>query len=319
MRYDVVGLGACLVDYLASVPKIIGSEEKVNVGGLKRFCGGPTMNNIVQAARLGLKCAWLGKIGDDENGSIIQDKFKIEGLDNEHVKVIPGAESSFTWLVVDSKGNRCIYMFPNITRTITSQEVEDYFSEAIASSRALHSEICQIPLSAVLRGVQIAKKAGTMVIIDMDVDTDILINESKLGTLCELDEIIHGCDVLKAGAEIARNYCGVESNQKAAEKLLSMGPRMVALTMGPHGCAMSNKENYLELPTPYVEVVDTTGAGDAFMGGMSYGVLSDWPIEKIGKFANACGAMCCSGFGPMESGNMSQLINLFGKDELGLS
>lgn len=316
-RYDVVGLGACLVDYIARVPKIIGAEEKINVKSVYHECGGPTTNNLIQASRLGLKAAWMGKIGDDVNGRIILSTFSKEGMDKSFIRVVEGAESSYTWLPVDDKGNRSIYMFSNITRTITPQEVREYFTEAIGEARAFHSEICQIPLDAVLEGLSIARAHGVKTFVDLDVDTGILINNSKLGSKKQLEEILASTYVLKAGGQVAMDYSGQKTIKKTIDFLLAKGPKMVAITLGSKGCALATKEEYLELPTPYVPVVDSTGAGDAFMGGLSYGVLQgNWSLEKTGSLANACGAYCCMRLGAQQSGNYDELLKQFGSDAI---
>ncbi|HXP67809.1 MAG TPA: PfkB family carbohydrate kinase, partial [Candidatus Dormibacteraeota bacterium] len=67
----------------------------------------------------------------------------------------------------------------------------------------------------------------------------------------------------------------------------------VAVTMGPEGCLIATSEKTVHVPGFKVKAVDTTGAGDAFMGGLSYGLLQGWDIQKVGLFANACAALCC--------------------------
>lgn len=109
-RYDIVGLGSCLVDHIAKVPRIIGPEEKINVQAVITGFGGPTTNNLVQAARLGLSTVWIGRIGDDSNGQYILDAFEKEGMDTQFIEIVPGAMSSQTWIAVDQEGQRCIYI-----------------------------------------------------------------------------------------------------------------------------------------------------------------------------------------------------------------
>ena len=67
--------------------------------------------------------------------------------------------------------------------------------------------------------------------------------------------------------------------------------------MGPEGCLIASKEGIAHAPPFRVDVVDTTGAGDAFMGGLSYALLQGWDHERVGTFANACAALCCTKVG----------------------
>src|SRR5450432_4771858 len=72
---QIVGIGSCTVDYFAIVPRLLGPEEKINATRMEIHAGGVTANNLTQVARLGVTTGWLGLIGDDENGRIIQKAF----------------------------------------------------------------------------------------------------------------------------------------------------------------------------------------------------------------------------------------------------
>ena len=117
-KVDVVGIGSCTVDYFAIVPRLLGPEEKINATRMEIHAGGVTANNLTQVARLGASTGWLGLIGDDENGRAIQKAFTDDGMDLSGIEVVKGEHSSLTWIPVDVPGERCIYMFPNVTGKI---------------------------------------------------------------------------------------------------------------------------------------------------------------------------------------------------------
>ena len=129
-RADVVGLGSCTVDFFALVPKLIGSDEKINATGFEIHAGGVTANNLTQVARLGASAAWIGLLGDDDNARIIRQAFAEDGMDLTGIEAVPGERSSFTWIPVDAQGERCIYMFPNVTAKITPEQIRTRFSAA---------------------------------------------------------------------------------------------------------------------------------------------------------------------------------------------
>src|SRR5260370_13418302 len=79
--------------------------------------------------------------------------------------------------------------------------------------------------------------------------------------------------------------------------MLGLAPKVAALTLGSDGCIIASSEKIRHVPALKVEVVDTTGAGDAFMGGLSFGLLQGWDFERVGLFANACAALCCTKVG----------------------
>jgi len=306
-KYDIVGLGSCLVDYIAKVPKIIGPEEKVNVRAVTPGFGGPTTNNLVQASRLGLQTVWVGQIGDDNNGKYIMDAFAAEKMDTDYVTVIPGALSSMTWIAVDDKGDRAIYMCSNITSKITAETVRKQYAQVIGSARLFHSELCQLPLSPVLEGVSIARENGVPVAVDYDVDVDIYIHKNGLGTEQQFETLISYTDIFKSGWSIISAMTGLQDLEQAARQILNKGPKLVAITLGEAGSFLATKEKFVTVPAIQVKTEDTTGAGDAFMGGLSYGVLQGWSLKRIGKFANACGSFCCRTIGAQQVGSREEI------------
>ena len=307
-RYDIVGLGSCLVDHIAKVPRIIGPEEKINVQAVITGFGGPTTNNLVQAARLGLSTVWIGRIGDDSNGQYILDAFEKEGMDTQFIEIVPGAMSSQTWIAVDQEGQRCIYMCSNITCTITPELVRQRYEDVIAGARLFHSELCQLPLAAVLEGARIAKEHKVPVSVDYDVDVETYIHKNNLGTQRELEELLTLTDVYKSGWSITRSLTGMDEPEQAAAQILRRGPRMVAITLGEAGSYLATTEEKVRVPAIPVKTVDSTGAGDAFMVGLGYGLLQKWPLKRMGEFSNACGSYCCQEIGAQYLGDLQEIL-----------
>src|SRR2546427_412100 len=117
-------------------------------------------------------------------------------------------------------------------------------------------------------------------------------------------------DVLKPCKAAAKEITGETDFEKMAAKLLGMGPKTVAVTMGPEGCLLAGGGKMAHVKPFSVKVVDSTGAGDAFMGGLSYGLLQGWDFEKVGTFANACAAICCTKVGARSMGKREEVAAL---------
>src|SRR5215472_12723013 len=166
---DVVGIGSCAVDYFALVPRLLGPEEKINADRMEIHPGGVTANNLTQVARLGASTGWLGLIGDDENGRIIQKAFSADGMDLSGIEIVKGELSSLTWIPVDTAGERCIYMFPNITGKISILQVDSRFAPHIRKAKHFHTEASQLPIVPVRQAMKIAQDAQVRVIFDLDV------------------------------------------------------------------------------------------------------------------------------------------------------
>jgi ribokinase len=293
---DVVGIGSCTVDYFAIVPRLLGPEEKINAERLEVHAGGVTANNLTQVARLGATAGWLGLIGDDDNGRIIQDAFRADGMDLSGIEIVKGQRSSLTWIPVDAAGERCIYMFPNVTGKISAFQVNGRFASHIRAAKHFHTEASQLPLVPVREAMKIAHGANVRVIFDLDVSPNFFA-QSNLGSEQDLVAALRLVDVLKPCKAAARELTGLADFDKMAAELLKLGPKLVAITLGADGCLIATAEKMVHVPAFRPDVVDTTGAGDAFMGGLSYALLQGWDIGRVGLFANACAALNCTKVG----------------------
>jgi ribokinase len=305
----VVGIGSCGVDYFAIVPRLLGPEEKINAERIEVHAGGVTGNNLTQVARLGARAGWLGLIGDDESGRLITRAFAEDGLDLSGVEVIPGEKSTFTWIPVDTKGERCIYMFPNVNGKLRAEQVRTRFAGHIVKARHFHTEASQLPLAPVREGMRIAHEAGVRVIFDLDVAPSHFA-QAKLGCEDELLEALKFVDVLKPCKAAAREITGETDYEKMAVKLLALGPKIVAVTMGAEGTLLASANTIDHVPAFRIDVIDSTGAGDAFMGGLSFGLLQGWELADVALFANACAALCCSKVGARAMGKRADVLAL---------
>jgi len=308
-QVEVVGLGSCAVDFFALVPKLIGADEKINAHKLEIHAGGVTANNLTQVARLGASAGWIGFIGDDDNGRIIQKEFEADGMDLSGIEVRRGELSSLTWIPVDDQGERCIYMFPNVTAKVTPKDIRSRFASHIQQARHFHTEASQLPLPPVLEAMRVAKESDVKTLFDLDVDPTYFVS-AGLGTEEGLKEALRLTDVLKPCKAAARELTGETDYEKIARRLLALGPELVAITMGAEGSLVASADKMTHVPAFKIKVVDSTGAGDAFMGGLSYALLQGWDHERVGVFANACAALCCMQVGARAMSNLEQVHEL---------
>jgi len=307
---DVVALGALAVDYYAIVPKLPKEEEKTTAVKYIVMPGGVAGNVLTQTARLGLRSGWIGKLGNDDSASILRKEFYRDSIDDSHAEEIPGKNSMFTWITVDTEGNRSIIMFPNVLAEFTAEDVINKHADYIRSSKVLQAEACVLPLSIMLAGLKIAKKASLMTVFDLDVAPS-EIERSKLGTISELEEILSLVDVLVPCKRAAQELIGSDDFMQHGHQLFKYGAKVVAVTLGSNGCiVMDRQQQHLVPAVKVAKVVDTTGAGDAFHGGLIYALLNGMPLKQAGLFANACGAVCCTQVGARSMGTLKQIEEL---------
>lgn len=310
-RFDIVGLGSCGIDYVTSVASFADAHTKVTCDNVSLHGGGVTANNLVQAARLWLRTAWCGALGKDDIGKHLLKTFK-----ENHIAAVSQwfDKSQCCWIIVDQHGDRQIYVFPNAASQLTPTMVEKRFKRAIAQARHFHTEIAVIPLAAAIHGAEIAREAKAMVFLDVDGDIDYLTGVAKVGTQAEVERLLRLADVIKL-SEAAAKQLAQENTLEAAMRDLLQHTKIVAVTLGKNGCIIANKQETVRCFAFPVSCVDSTGAGDAFMGGLSYALLKGMPLREAGMFANACGAYACTQAGARGMGKLSDIQALMKKKQ----
>jgi sugar/nucleoside kinase (ribokinase family) len=200
-------------------------------------------------------------------------------------------------------------MFPNVNGKLSAEQVRTRFAGHIVKAKHFHTEASQLALSPVREGIRMAHQAGVRVIFDLDVAPSYFA-QAGLGTERDLLEALQTVDVLKPCKAAAREITGETDCEKIAARLLSLGPKIVAVTMGEDGCLVASANTMERVPSFHVSVVDTTGAGDAFMGGFSFGMLQGWDLSNCGLFANGCAALCCTKVGARAMGRRTEVMAL---------
>lgn len=301
---QVMGIGSNVVDVIARVNQIAGPEEKTyillheNGTVIHEVVGGVTLNHLAWARLLGTPTGLFGYQGDDRYGSLIRATMDRHRIGREHVKVLPNTATGFSVIYVDPEAERCIYMFRGPSGTTTPEHIRTDFAEVVRNAAMVSTEISQLRLDTVIQVLSIAKEAGILTFLDVDVPPDFCVEVARLGTREELEEALSLASVLKPAKAAASQITGESVPEKQAEVLLkSYRPRLVAITDGRRGSVFADSERLLRMPAKEVEAVDTTGAGDAFLGGLIAGFYHGLDLESTARLANACGGACCQVIG----------------------
>jgi len=308
IKYDVVGLGGCGVDLKVKVPTLPRPNHKVIAEKYDVSEGGVTSDNLVQCAKLGLKTAWVGTLGQDLWADYLLKKFDEVGvIVPEPVKLKNVVTQQF-WISVDKKGEASMVGIPAATRALTPQLVKSKFKKIIEKAKHFHTEVAVIKIAPALEGARIAKKAGVKVFLDIDGDPFYLMKEEKIGTLKDFLELLKLTDVVKMSKPALLGLTKAsELKPELLSKIFEFGPKVVFVTQAEKGCMVADHTGTYIVPGIKVKAVDTVGAGDAFMGGISYGILQGWDIKKVAEFGNACGAYKATQKGTRASGNLKNI------------
>lgn len=296
----VVGIGSNVVDVIYRVNRIAGPEEKTFIlpdeegSVVTEIAGGVTLNHLAWTAQMGVPAGLFGFQGDDRYGAMIREEMDRHGIDRSAIQVMEGRASGFSVVNVAEDADRAIYMARALTAETTAAHVETHFADYIRSAAMVTTEVSQLPLDAVIAVLRIAREAGVPTVLDVDVPPDFAIEVAGLGSAEDFEEALRLTDVVKPAKAAALQMAKADTSEERAEGIYSRyGARLVAITEGAQGSVVSDGEQTVRAPAKPVEARDTTGAGDAFLGGLIAGLFNGLSLRDTASLANACGAVCC--------------------------
>jgi len=266
------------------VPEYPAFDSKIRLLEHKQTAGGQTATAMVALQRLGFATAYAGRFGSDAEGQFGLASLEDEGVDVEFAEVVEGARNQLAFILIDARtGERTIIWDRDEQLAYAANEAP----VALASrGRIMHIDAHDPPACA--RMAQEARAAGA--IISADIDN---IYEG-------LPELLPLIDLLITSKEFPHRLTGI-SDERASlvEMKARYGSAVVGMTRGRRGAMVYCDGQFLESPAYEVPggCHDTTGAGDAFRGGLLYGLLRGENIEASLQLANATGALKCRSLG----------------------
>ncbi len=282
--FDVVGMGLNSVDFLGLVPEFPSLNSKMKILQFSKQGGGQVATALVALSRWGIKTKYIGKIGEDEWGQFSLDSIRKEGVDISSVKIEPHATNQFAMIIVDkTSGERTILWDRDERLMYREGELQ---REEVCSGKILHLDGHDIQAA-----IQCAKWA----------------REEKILTVLDLDkveprtsELIKEIDFLITSSSFPKLLTGISDREKALLELQKYTSGFLCATLGQEGSMALVDGEILYTAGFRVKALDTTGAGDVFHGGFIYGLLQNWEISEILRFANAVAALKCRGLGGRE-------------------
>jgi len=279
--FDVVGMGLNSVDFLTVVPKFPTPNAKMEMLQFSKQGGGQVATAMVVLSRWGMKTKYIGKIGEDELGQFSLHSIAQEGVEVSSVMIEPNATNQFAMIIVDgSTGERTI-LWNRDQRLIYRQG--ELRKEEVCSGKILHLDGHDI--HAALQCVRWAREEGIPTLIDLD----------KVEPFTS--ELIKEIDFIITSSRFPMLYTGISDQKRALLELQKHTPGFLCATLGFEGAIALLDGEFLHVGGLKVSVVDTTGAGDVFHAGFIYGLLQNWEVAEILKFANSVAALKCKALG----------------------
>jgi sugar/nucleoside kinase (ribokinase family) len=296
--FDVVGFGTNSVDQLCIVPEYPQIGSKTEILHYEKLAGGQVATAITFLSRMGLKTKYIGKVGGDDLGQFSLRSFGSESVDTSSIVTEKCIQNQNAIIVIDKKsGERTVLSSRNERLNFRSKEL---LEEHVCAGRILHLD--GYDCAGSLKAAKWCRQQGIPVSIDLD----------KVVENCE--ELIKNVDFLIVSSNFPGDFTGIADPAISFTQLRNSFHAFLAVTLGAAGAMTWIGNQCVTFPGLKLNAVDTTGAGDIFHGGFIYGLLHNWSIEKIMRFANAAAGLSCQFLGAREgirplSEILSQLLD----------
>ena len=295
----IVGIGACVMDTLITVPNYPKEDSKLRAISSKVAGGGPTATGLVAAQKLGEQAAYIGVLSDDNGGKFLLGDFQKYGVNTEYIDVKAGYRSfaSTIWLAKDTATRTCVFDRGNLPALM----LNECQKQAIADSAILMVDGNE--MDAAEEGCQYAREHQTKVLYDC-------------GGLYEgVERLLKLTDVMIPSEEFSLGHTGCVNVSDAAKQLYEQyHPEVVVVTCGKEGGVIYDGETCVSYPAFLVEAVDTNGSGDVFHGAFAAAMVKGYSYMNCCLFASATSAIKCLGIGARESVPSEQDVLAFLKN-----
>lgn len=303
----ILVVGSINMDLAVRVARMPDPGETVLGNSFQTSGGGKGANQAVAVARLGGRCRLVGRVGGDAFGRELLAGLRGEGIDCEHVQVVADQPTGVAMIVVNAQGENSIVVASGANHALTPDDVYD--SEPAFQGVAVALLQLELPLPTVRAAIDLARRHGAKVILD------------PAPAIRDMPRELYHVDILSPNAHEAETLTGAAAveerlDRQVASDLIARGAGAAVLKLGSRGCLVAMADgHFYKVPTYDVNVVDTTGAGDAFTGALGLAVARGEHMHQAAKFANAAGALACSRLGAQSAMPTAQEVAMLMRDQ----
>lgn len=267
---SILVLGSLNLDLVLRPPRMPAAGETIACGEGAQFRGGKGANQAVACARLGADVVMIGRIGDDPAGHLLRGGLLDEGIDDRAVMSTPDCASGQAVILLTPDGQNRILLAAGANARLSPADVA---AHAVAFEKA-GLLICQleVPQDTVAAAIGRAGASGLPVLLNPAPARPL-----PPGMLARIDYLVP--NETEAALLTGRPLSGVEDAFDAAQALRRQGARNVIVTLGGSGVAIADESGCRHFPALPVQVVDTTAAGDSFIGGLATGLIEGLSLD----------------------------------------
>ncbi len=299
---DVVVLGSLNMDLVVRTARMPLPGETVLGTEFSTVPGGKGANQAAAAARLGARVEMIGCVGDDAFGQALRANLQQQGVGTARVRTARSAATGIAMIIVDAQGENSIVVAPGANAAVIRQDVANA-RDLIAGARMLVMQ-CEVPIPAVRAAVALAAELRVPVVLNAapahGIDPTLLSQASIVIVNEHEAEFLTGISVRD-----------VPSAGRAAHALQALGVVTPIVTLGAAGALFAAGEATQHVPTRPVQVVDTTAAGDAFVGGLAVALLRGLPLGEAVRYATCAGTLATTVLGAQPSLPSAERVDAF--------
>ncbi|MBY0096138.1 aminoimidazole riboside kinase [Mesobacillus maritimus] len=300
IKNGLITLGEALIDFIP--------VDSTNLT-YQKSPGGAPANVAVGAARLGMRSAFIGKLGQDVLGEFLVGTLSNYGVNVSSISFTDSYRTNLVFVTLDSTGERSFSFFVKESADLFLEKT-DVNEEIFKNHKIFHFgtiSMLQNPVrEATLKAIEYAKQHGLIVSFDPNVRLSLWKDENVLRET--IFSVLPDVDVLKLSDEELLFLTGTENPEVIAEWIKEYDLSLVFLTKGAEGSIVFTKSGSMKVDALKVHTVDTTGAGDAFVSGFLYclneremdlAAITIEEVAEIAKFASVSGGLAASEKGAM--------------------
>lgn len=290
-QFDVITIGRVGVD-IYPLQVGVGLEDVTSFG---KFLGGSATNVAVAAAKYGLKSAVITRTGNDPFGKYIHNELVRLGVSDEFVSGVTGLNTPVVFCEIFPPDDFPIYFYREPKAPDLEIKATELDLAAIRDTKIYWSTVTglsQEPSRAAHFAAWEARgrKANTI----LDLDYRAMFWNSPEEANAQVSRALEHVTVAIGNKEECQVAVGETEPMRAADALLERGVELAIVKQGPKGVLAKTKDETVEVPPYFVDVVNGLGAGDSFGGAICFGLLQGWGLEQMLKFANVAGAIVAS-------------------------